>query len=193
MTWIGDLWADFTTWWATIDWGTAPEWVGAILTSGSLLLAVLVLRTEFRRSRMAEIKKVVSRYRIFTTDDSPKLEITAYNANDHPIAIVTFLYWGGLIWHRKFLKNPANTPDLPPTAEGTVTIPWTLHDYPHDRTALICITDTNGNAWYRGLETGRIYSPRRARIWLQRGRWPRLKDRVRLQWLRLRPGAEEAT
>ena len=65
-----------------------------------------------------------------------------------------------------------------------VEVEWPHHDYPHDKTALISITDTNGNVWYRGLETGKVYSPLRARIWLKRGRWLRLKSNLRLIWRR---------
>ncbi|WDF34991.1 hypothetical protein PTW37_10025 [Arthrobacter agilis] len=43
-------WADaFWAWWATINWGSAPEWVGAAGTIGAVFFAVSVARRDGKR------------------------------------------------------------------------------------------------------------------------------------------------
>jgi hypothetical protein len=80
------------TWWPTIDWGNAPAWVGALLTSGSLYLAIHLLRRERAEKRLAAATKFSTwtsstRHGVRSMDGKSYTVhfLRFYNANDAPI------------------------------------------------------------------------------------------------------------
>ncbi|MFI8966923.1 hypothetical protein ACIGO8_32970 [Streptomyces sp. NPDC053493] len=70
-----------------IDWGTAPAWLSAFLTGGSLLLGFYILLRDRRKEERLEASKVVSMYYPEGDEyaESSQIRVVLRNTADRPI------------------------------------------------------------------------------------------------------------
>lgn len=173
MDWLNDLWTGFTSWWSTIDWGNAPEWLAAIFTSVSLFLALFIVFSDKRRYRRVEFMKVVPHHTVESANDKTTLKIVAYNANDHPIPMVLLHAWTGLIYTKRIVRTEAAPFAIGPKEEGRVAIELT--EKFQDRNHYLEVIDSLGQRWYRGAQTNKPIHRLRVKIWRKRTDWKALK------------------
>jgi hypothetical protein len=85
----------FGMWWDTFDWGTVPAWVGSILTSVSVFLALLILFTDKKKDRRAMADSFVTWLELSGiqsgTDIKWSVDVHAFNAGSHPIPYAAVL------------------------------------------------------------------------------------------------------
>lgn len=145
------------SWVTSIDWGDAPTWVGALLTSATLFLTIMILVSDKRRARRIEASKVVSRFKLTGPAAGWWFTVNSYNANDHPIPMVVVHQWEGEEW-RPYPLQDLLTGDLVigPRGEGEMHIPARSTD---PRNLYLTIQDGNGEEWHRTLTDGRFIGP----------------------------------
>lgn len=147
-------------WWPTIDWGNAPGWVGAFLTSGSLFLAVLILRGDRQKDRRAHADAFFT-YPVgsSTMENNIKVrstvEIHHYNAGDRPIV-------GAGVWQltrRRPTKrgslvfNPRGFEEIiNPGDKGETSIDFKSPE-PPEADLILVFKDGRGVEWVRHLYT----------------------------------------
>lgn len=161
-SWWGWLWG---TWWPTIDWGNAPGWVGAVLTSGSLFLAVWILRADRREKRRAAADKLTTWWTKSTREVSDAepfgIEICAFNGNDAPIAFVVAGGPWGAKWEEQWF-NEADDPHPSPIAPAiTYRVGGSSPTDFNIKHFVLTFSDPLGKTWYRRVSDNRYISKRR--------------------------------
>jgi len=136
----------------SVDWGTAPAWLSAILTSGSLILGFYILLRDRRTTERSEASKIVC-WRVWRD----KEYVThVLNAGDRVIVDVSML-----------VRLPGNRPKgdryesfhvesvIKAGEEGTVMSP---RGGLGGRTVPYFVTfqDADGQFWIRDLTTGEL-------------------------------------
>ena len=80
--------------WCAVDWGTVPDWIAAIGTTGALLVAVTLLWREQRDHDVAQAR-LVSAW-VNEVDDSrpePLSGVVVQNKSDEPVYdVIIFLF-----------------------------------------------------------------------------------------------------
>lgn len=166
---VTQRWADLSKWWATIDWGTAPDWFAAIGTVGTLAITIAIVLADRLRTRRADADAFstwyVHRFRSLPKHDLQEvtLIVSAHNGGSRPIPVA-------------LVRSPKNKPDymdeflqseedaIRPIQVGeTVSIDIPLSSGNTDRDDIIVVfLDGRGKSWFRRLVSGRYVSKRRA-------------------------------
>ena len=164
--WAAPGWNWFwCTWWPTIDWGNAPAWVGAVLTSGSLFLAVWILRADRKEKRRAVADKLTSWWIKSARDTSEAepfgIEICVFNGSEAPIAYVI----AGGPWGSKWEQQWFNEADDPhPSAIAPALTYRVGGSAPTEFDAskfVLTFSDTLGQTWHRRVSDNRYISERK--------------------------------
>lgn len=138
---IDELWAVFLRWWATIDWGDAPTWVGAIGTTAAVLLGVHTWRAQLRREDLVEFNLVKITHSVGGGFSVPfYVQVDAYNSNPHPIPIVSAYSWDGF-WRPRVLTSSGGLA-VPPGATASTQIP--LRRSLHQRDFYVMVQGSRG-------------------------------------------------
>jgi hypothetical protein len=174
-------------WLGTLDWGNVPAWVGAFLTSGSLFLALNIMRTDRRRIARSAADKLVAAYDFelenWNADKSLilRLRIHLFNGNDVPVYSVGIsgISDGAYSWKRIGLAKAESHPSDPYSFPSKVEI-TSIHyniKWGHQKLFYVSITDSHGRTWRRRLD-GKYISELHAR-WNQ-SRLMNLADSIQL-------------
>jgi hypothetical protein len=164
---FGEWWnSNIGIWWNTVDWGNVPAWVGSILTSVSVFLAVNILRADRKRLRHAPADALATWH---TTSihvhpnkkDVHKVKVHAYNTGDAPVPFA-------------LLEAPMNTPEyelklFKDSGGGLETVEPKEHlliqlsyDFePNMELFYVRFTDSTGKHWIRMLKSGKYISVRK--------------------------------
>ncbi|MFJ4254765.1 hypothetical protein [Microbacterium sp. NPDC090003] len=107
------LWNGFSGWWATINWGDAPTWVGAVGTTAAVLFGVYTWRAKLRREDLAEFNLVKIQYSVHGNNIQIPVHVRAeaFNSNSHPIPLICLYGWDAG-WRPRVM-----------TVSGDVTVP----------------------------------------------------------------------
>lgn len=180
-----------------VDWGSAPDWVGALLTGGSLLLGLYILLRERRKEEVAETHKLIFTHHWNDSDGTRFVHIT--NTSEWPFTRVSPL--ATQLWT---CDAPQPRPEF---WESTVVLPGESRVYRHDGTTSAPMaarfTDVYGHNWVlifvthqlvrapRDIVQARHFEDRLAkRVHRTDSRLsfsPRYRDRLRYPLPRLRP------
>jgi hypothetical protein len=177
MGWWVELWRGWGDWWPRIDWGSAPAWFSSVLTSVSVLLALLIIRRDKTNALRSDADKFVTwiQYSALTHSTDNKTvwtaTIHAYNAGSAPIPYAYLLVptdkndnpggsmkeippmWDG----GKFLF--ASDDAIKPSESVKVSYDY-LHDVDHDLFH-VRFADSKGRVWHRNVD-GNQYLGKRA-------------------------------
>lgn len=120
---IEELANDFAKWWATINWGDAPTWVGAIGTTAAVLFGVHTWRSQLRKENLAEFRLVKIQFMIRGNGDSIPfhVRVEAFNSNPHPIPIICAYGWEEF-WRPRALIATGDV-TIPPGATAVAEVP----------------------------------------------------------------------
>lgn len=165
------------TWGATIDWGNAPAWVGAVLSGGSLLLALSILARDRLERRRASADKVSTWSMLESAiDDEPDspgyayiLTAYAHNGNEAPLShmVLEGVADGTNLTQEWFNIGDRGFPD--PLQHGkTYRVVVGFWTRPKLNRLHVVFNDVHGHYFVRNLESGKYLNPRRARAWKRR-------------------------
>ena len=165
-----------------VDWGNAPSWVAAVLSVGSIWIALYVLNRDGKRHEREQAVKVVCWY----SDDDLRRKAFLHNTSDQPVVdpALRILPKGAwklwLIYARaklrsrpkvsltrvlsvqqkhEFADKPARKLDPGQNREKLVLLEGAIEFYDF---ALV-FYDATGREWMRKVPGGDILSPRRVR------------------------------
>ncbi|MCQ8772090.1 hypothetical protein [Streptomyces telluris] len=143
-----------------IEWGTIPTWISAVLSGGSVLMALHIIRRDRKKDERADAMKVLCW-------NSDKTEVV--NGSDRAIRHVRVMaelkeYKGkrGPFRHRTVAET------LRPGEEASIARNWGDNFFPEP--VAVVFLDSDGKEWARDLRTARLYvcSPRRSfNKWLE--------------------------
>ncbi|MBD8611832.1 hypothetical protein IFT77_15190 [Frigoribacterium sp. CFBP 13729] len=164
-SWFQLMVGHLTGWWSTIDWGSAPEWVGSILSSLSVILVVLVIRRERRDKRRESFDglsiQVAPEWR---TRKRKKVVwvVRAFNAGSLPISRVRISYTTEDEITTETMYDKYGFGLLRPGESRTLVL-QDLFEYP------MCVAeviDHRKRSWFIELFEGEEISPRKwKRFW----------------------------
>ncbi|WP_411699024.1 hypothetical protein [Conyzicola sp.] len=163
--WIG-LWHGWGEWWPTIDWGNASAWFSSVLTSVSVLLAVLIIRRDKARSALVHADAfVVWADYIHVVGPEPKwlVDVHSYNSGDRPIIrpyIMAYARPGvralGTLKEREPNKIAVV---IEPKATNTIQLMFPDQD-PRDLKLYVDFTDMTGYTYRRLLNSNKYLNSR---------------------------------
>jgi hypothetical protein len=160
------FWAGWDHWWPTIDWGNAPAWVGSILTSVSVFLAIrLFIGERFKRERAQAdmfsvyLEKKYRKHRNKKVYES--ILVHMYNGSDAPIPRAT-------LYIRTRVNSAVASVVLQKASSQSLdrSVPSKLHfeqhvdligepPFPPNARIYIHMRDINGRVWRKNMKTGR--------------------------------------
>lgn len=158
MNWWVDLWGGFGNWWQTIDWGNAPAWAGAILSSVSVFLAFFIILRDRKNKRRELADSFVSfvRYNMNMSDENPRydLEVWLQNTGSSIIPRTTLLA-------RKEngkldlvgISQDGDVPGVPPGQVAVYRV--SLHEVSVSSPLIIHFKDGRNQAWFRDVKTNK--------------------------------------
>ncbi|WP_327421158.1 hypothetical protein OG763_09905 [Streptomyces sp. NBC_01230] len=152
------------------DWGTIPAWFSAILSGGSVLLALYIILRDRKKAERADATQVVC----WTSIDWEADDFRTHVHNTSDRAIHDLMVWAWL--------PPEQAPDAKHTYQGFPMAPvlrpgeetdcvverW--HKYQSVAPEAITYIDSDGQSWLREIRTGRVHA-RGPRRFDSRSRW----------------------
>lgn len=162
--------AGFTSWLGTLDWGTVPTWVGSILTSISVFLALYILRQNQKDKKRELVNKVFARLEYrgrWGKVDRDMYSVHVYNASDQPVPSVFLIIADKYEVHHEmyFADDDKKNAILMPEASGEIE--FATDDEMSDGNMnankgviFLQIIDADNGEWYRDLATRRYVSRR---------------------------------
>ncbi|MEA9985650.1 hypothetical protein [Subtercola sp. RTI3] len=160
MSWWDQMWGGWNYWWSTIDWGNAPGWVGSILTSASVFLAISLFVSERRRKDRAQVdafsvyleKKVDSDGKFFE-----HIKVFMFNGSDAPLPRVSIQVrtpTGTAITTHQFQHG--SVPTIPPKLHISHLINFDEPPpFPVNSFIYIFVRDINGRVWRKNTSSGK--------------------------------------
>jgi hypothetical protein len=156
------LWDRFWAWMATPEAGNLAEWVGAVGTTGALLLGLHLLR----RDREAKVADQVSVWRSWqlrpSQDDPPTADVFAQlhiaNHSLGPIILPRVYTWiasDGEVGQEFALK------DLPPDSAEVIEVP--VVDPRVKLYSVLSFKDRRGKTWFKDMHTQKVIHSRKIR------------------------------
>ncbi|WP_305789358.1 hypothetical protein [Symbioplanes lichenis] len=109
------------TGWQDVDWGSAPTWVSAAITSGSFLVAATAYRRSVLEKERDQASKVAAWVALEEDAGTRKRVLRLRNSSDGPIFEVTVELAG---------KPVVESPELVPETTSTFDLPDDGSDYP---------------------------------------------------------------
>lgn len=167
---LEDLPAPEPGWWTYIAWGTAPDWVAAIGTVGTLAIALGILLMD-RRKR---VRNQADRFATWTMTTYAKhgsgeeawtLDVYAYNGSDAPIPVAVVRSKSSQ--KPNFIKplaerdQPSGPPKWIVNAQEQVHVSIPLEVNPKTLSIVIDFVDSQGNQWHRHLNTNKYMSQKK--------------------------------
>ena len=179
---FGDWWDLYIgNWWNTLDWGNVPAWVGSILTSVSVFLAINILRADRKAKRLAPAEAFAT-WHFWSFADSTELQPSwtikahAFNTGDAPIP---FAMIGArrltLEYEIQLFKKKGNNDiaTIEPKEHIELDIQYDFN--PNIKLFYVRFKDAKGKEWIRMLASGRYMSERRFNRWDKGAWWDRVK------------------
>lgn len=175
MTFIGNLLTGFAHWWGTITWGTADGWAGAILTSGTLFIAVMLLRNDRRLARRRAADGLSTW--VFGGFDgkpgpileggdpfyNPYITLHAYNSGASPIPLVRFVYRDGDEPKSVSVRDKRKRGTIQPNSKARARVYIDSVPKWKKNQMFVEIRDPDNNLWYRDVMTNEYISRRKAK------------------------------
>ncbi|MFD5545784.1 MULTISPECIES: hypothetical protein [Streptomyces] len=144
-----------------IDWGTAPAWLSAVLTGGSLLLGFYILLRDRRKAEQADALKVICWSN--RTDGYVTHALNASDRTIHNVMMHAMLRGGQRAKEELLFEGFGVAGTLRPGEEETVETPRRLDDVKVLPWA-VSFTDSDGASWLRDMTTGRLHEYGRRRL-----------------------------
>ena len=144
-----------------VDWGSIPAWFGSISTSGALLIAFSILRTDRTASQQEQARLIGCR---LTTGivDQRTLKVVAYAINKSTLPVTRPLFF----MHRDGELDPfvVNTkfPETLMPDEEVIATTWIVAGKSYGGT--FRFTDANGVTWQRDCLSYELYT-RKPKKW----------------------------
>lgn len=145
-----------------MDWGSVPAWFSAILSGGSVLLALYIILRDRKKAEREDATKVL----VWTeTGDDGETETTyVFNASPRTVHAVTLLLWrnGASFRDDPELEKVSVAPTLRPDEEAskTTTAPTLAERGRQPRPWAVGFIDADGGSWVRELGTLRLKEQR---------------------------------
>jgi hypothetical protein len=178
-TTVGWLWDRFWAWMATPEAGNLAEWVGAVGTTGALLLGLHLVR----RDREADLAAQSDQVSVWTSwqlkpsqDDSRTADVFAQlHIANHSLGLIilprvyTWIANDGEVGHEFALE------DLPPESAEVIEVP--VVDPGVKLCSVLSFKDRHGKTWFKDMQTQKVIHD-----WKVRKRVVAIR-RAKLQWL----------
>jgi hypothetical protein len=178
-TTVGWLWDRFWAWMATPEAGNLAEWVGAVGTTGALLLGLHLVR----RDREAGLAAQSDQVSVWTSwqlrpsqDDSRTADVFAQlHIANHSLGLIilprvyTWIANDGEVGHEFALE------DLPPESAEVIEVP--VVDPGVKLCSVLSFKDRHGKTWFKDMQTQKVIHD-----WKVRKRVVAIR-RAKLQWL----------
>lgn len=158
----------FWHWWGTIDWGNAPGWVGTVLTSASLFLAISILRRDQKKGDRLKADAFVTWLDVVQLQDNTtskpvitwRITFNAYNAGDSPIAMASVFgkRYKNMVWIERLSPGSPENDALMPKVGGSFVRTF-QHDPKHER-YFVVFRDATNRLYRRDLRSGEYLSHR---------------------------------
>lgn len=155
---MSDIWK----WLTTLDWGNVPAWVGSILTSVSVFLAINILRGDRKKVKRADADSFATYPSVHTVGISKTnkmMFVRFYNGGTRPFTFAQVNYRRGGQWQRVIATGKDVGINIAPpgasvTAESPLVENVDLNDY------YISFTDPSSMVWFRSVIDNRYLSKR---------------------------------
>jgi len=161
-------------WWTQISWGTAPDWVAAIGTVGTLAIALAILIADRKSRERSQADRFVTwsstTYSANIIEgvkrESWVLDVFSHNASDAPIPVAIARSKASV--KPNFIEPLSETPaellgaplwSIAPGIQTHLSVP--LEVAPRTLTVVIDFMDAQGKPWHRNLFTGKYMSERK--------------------------------
>ncbi|TFC21867.1 hypothetical protein [Cryobacterium glucosi] len=166
----------FGGWWTSQAWGSVPDWIAAIATTGALFWAFLLFSSDRIRASQAEANRFTA-YIVSTTHEgtfsTAKFEF--FNAGDTPVPLAYLI-----------TCQATGNSGMPLTADGgyifrpgsRTSFRTRLERHSNDTFNYVYFQDSHGRTWLRDIATGKYVSLRRQ----TRGPWLRYKGSPKARW-----------
>jgi len=185
---IAGSFSDFIAgrWW---DWGSVPAWVGSILTSVSVFLAISILRSDRKRASRASAESLATYTEVDFRDN--QLVFHSYNAGDKPIPYAAVLYRGESRQESVLFRTDDGRATLEPASKATAKIPY---DFMQPRRHIyIQVVDAHGRVWFRTDDSRKYVTARATNFRYRKSRKERRADKKQLTVTRKKAKAIKQT
>ncbi|WP_326791354.1 hypothetical protein OHA79_01315 [Streptomyces sp. NBC_00841] len=141
-----------------MDWGTVPAWFSAILSGGSVILALYIILRDRKKAERSDALKLIC-WDAFSNEAYTTHVINASDRAVHGVQVVCWLKGQSVPGEEYVFERFGVASDIRPGEEKTVATPRWLGD---DR-GQKCIPwavefqDSDGLHWVRDLQTGRLH------------------------------------
>jgi hypothetical protein len=178
-TTVGWLWDRFWAWMATPEAGNLAEWVGAVGTTGALLLGLHLVR----RDREADLAAQSDQVSVWTSwqlkpsqDDSRTADVFAQlHIANHSLGLIILPRVYTWIANDSEVGQEFAWEDLPPESAEVIEVP--VVDPGVKLCSVLSFKDRHGKTWFKDMQTQKVIHD-----WKVRKRVVAIR-RAKLQWL----------
>jgi hypothetical protein len=153
--------------WASVAWGTVPDWLAAVGTVGAFAATIVILGIDRRQSKRAPAQAIVlwttRRFVSTSTGDHRFVTVHAYNMSTGPVPVANIVSTTASLEdiNEVVTADERGFKELAPGAKTEVEIEVT--NSVDDSELLMFFVDYLGGHWVKRVSDGRLMSARRGR------------------------------